>query len=157
MTKNMTILPPPDKSAIEIEVSDQFKSSDIDQIARFVQRDSSLVSRLLSPNCDHKNHVVYFFLLFLWAFDCVRRELGDYIVALILRERAKWLADAPKIYISRTDATKEIGDEFLDFWQCEANGKSADELLKELDDIAQKVQVKRDLLIEQRTKEKFGR
>src|SRR5688500_5600428 len=89
----MPILPPPEKNKLEIEISSLFENGDIEKTARYVQRDASLVSRILSPTSEHNNHVVYFFLLFLWAFDCIRRELGDAVINVVLRERDKWLAE----------------------------------------------------------------
>lgn len=127
-------LPPPDKQEIELEVAGLFRNGDIKAIARYVQRDAGMVSKMLSANCGDKNNVVYFGLLFIWAFDQVRRDLGDRVVEIILRERAKWLDEAPQV-LSDADLTEQIGIEFSEYVACRMRGKDMDTQIKEAGDI----------------------
>lgn len=135
MIEGMThILPPPDKQEIELEVAGLFVNGDIKNVSRFVQRDAGLVSKMLSANCDDKNNVVYFGLLFLWAFDCVRRELGDQVVNIILRERSKWLAQDAQVF-NDADLAEDVGIQFSEYVACRMKGKDLDTQIKEAGDI----------------------
>ncbi len=134
LTENF-MLPPPDKQEIELEVASHFRNGDIGNIARYVQRDKGIVSKQLSANCEDKNNVIYYFLLFLWAFDCIRRDLGDSILAIITRERAKWLDDAPAIVESHAALTADVGIQFSEFIEAKIAGKSWDAQIKECVDI----------------------
>lgn len=150
-------LPPPDKQDIELEVSGLFHNGDIGNVARYVQRDKGLVSKLLSANCEDKNHVVYFFLLFLWAFDTVRRELGDAVIEIVLRERAKWLNESPQVITSPARMTRQIGEELFEAVEAEMLDKSWDEQIKEWSDVERAAREKKLAVIERRNERHFGK
>src|SRR4051812_21784881 len=96
MLEELTLLPqPPDKQQVETEVSNLLKDGDQVFIARLIERDPTLVSKLLSANCADKNNVVSFYLQFQWAMDCRRRALGSGVAGIVARERAKWLEHFP--------------------------------------------------------------
>lgn len=156
MNKEITMLPPPDKQDIELEVSSLFQTGDIKNIARYVQRDSGLVSKLLSANCDDKNNVVYFAILFLWAFDCIRRELGDAIVNIILRERAKWLVSDQKRAISPAKLTSNVGKEYIKAIEKELSGAGYDEQIKEWMDVEMAARDKKQAVIDTRNDAYFN-
>ncbi len=159
MTKDLTnefMLPPPDKQEIEIEVAGLFHNGDIGTVARYVQRDKGIVSKQLSAHCEDKNNVIYYFLLFLWAFDCIRRDLGDAVLGIIVRERDKWLAECPRIARSSAKLTADIGRQFTEFLEAELDGKDYDRQIKECVDIATAVNAKKADLIQKRNAKHFG-
>jgi hypothetical protein len=147
---------PPDKHEIEIEVSGMFRNGDIKNVARYVQRDSGLVSKLLSANCEDKNNVVYFFLLFLWAFDSVRRELGDTAINIVLREREKWLVRDVKHRDAPSKLTGAVGKEYVEAIESELSGKSYDEQIKQWMDVEYAARAKKRDIIDARNEARFG-
>lgn len=150
------MLPPPDKHELELEVDGYFRNGDKKDVARLLQKDSSTISRQLSPNQEHNNNLVYFFILALWAFDCIRRELGDAVINLVLRERAKWLGDALPFVPCPAKLTANIGREFSEYLEAELLDKSFDEQIKECVDIAVAVEQKKVALIARRNAKHFG-
>lgn len=141
------LLPPPDKHTLEMEVDGFFRNGDKKDVARFVQKDSSTVSRQLSPNCEHNNHVVYWFVQCLWAFDMIRRELGDSVINLVIREREKWLVDEPIITEHPAKLTGKVGEEFTEAIVAEISGHDADTQIGEWTDVINAATAKRNALI----------
>lgn len=152
-----TLLPPPEKHKLEVEISELLRPGDIDKTARYVQRDASLVSRLLSPNGDHNNHIIYFFILFLWAFDSIRRGLGDAIITIVLREREKWLAEDIVIEEHPATLTRKVGDELLEAIECEMKDEHIDDQIREWGDVRNRVQVKINTLNAKRAVDMYRR
>ena len=153
----MPILPPPEKNKLEVEISELFHNGDLEKTARYVQRDASLVSRLLSPNCDDKNHVVYFFILFLWAFDCIRRELGDAVISIVIREREKWLAEDIVITEHPATLTRNIGSELLEAIEYEMKDATIDQQIDEFNDVKVCLNSKLNDLYARRSVEQYRR
>lgn len=144
------MLPPPDKQDLELEVDGFFRNGDKKDVARLVQRDSSTVSRQLSPNCDHNNHVVYWFLLCLWAFDNIRQDLGDAVINLVLRERAKWLNEAPSAIEHPAKLTSKVGQELVEAIEAEMSGHALDDQIQEWTDVVTAAAKKQQDLINKR-------
>ncbi len=139
-------LPPPAKLDIELEIDGFFHNGDKGQVARLVQRDLSVVSRMLSPNNDHNNHVVFTFLMFLWAFDSVRQDLGAEVINVVLRERQKWLGDTVPVE-HPAKLTANVGHQCVEATEAEMLGLSIDEQIKEWTDVVNAATVKRNALI----------
>lgn len=154
--ENMNILPPPDKQEIELEVAGHFHNGDIGNVARYVQRDKGIVSKQLSANCDDKNNVIYYFLLFLWAFDCIRRELGDNIIEIVLRERAKWLNESPQIRQSPAKMTRAVGDELFEAIEADMADKAWNIRVKEWGDVERTARERKQAIITERNSQHFG-
>lgn len=128
------MLPPPEKHDFENRCDEFFVNGDKKNVARYVQKDASTVSRQLTPNQDPYNHVIYYFVLFLWAFDCIRRSLGDSVINIVLNERAKWLGDEAMVE-SDAELTERIGCEFAEFVKYRMEGKDYDAQIREANDI----------------------
>lgn len=128
------MLAPPEKHKFETTCDEFFVNGDKRKVASFVQKDESVLSRQLSPNQEHYNHVIYFFVQCLWAFDCIRRDLGDKVINLVLTEREKWLADGP-VFESDADLAEDIGVQFSEFVACRMKGKDYDDQIREANDI----------------------
>lgn len=129
------MLPPPEKHKFENACDGFFVNGDKRKVASFVQKDESVLSRQLSPNQEHYNHVIYFFVQCLWAFDCIRRDLGDKVINLVLTEREKWLADEPIFTATDADLAENVGIQFAEFVACRMRLMSLDEQISEAGDI----------------------
>jgi len=150
------MLPPPDKQQLELEVDGFFVNGDKKDVARYVGRDSSTVSRQLSPNCESNNHVVYWFIHCLWAFDMIRRDLGDKVINLVLREREKWLADSPSMFDHPAELTGNVGTEYTEAIVAEIKNHDVDTQIREWTDVINAATEKRNALIGDRAVS-FGR
>lgn len=144
------MLPPPDKHELEMEVDGCFRNGDKGNVARLIHKDSSTISRQLSPNQEHNNHIIYFFILVLWAFDCIRQELGDAVIEIVLRERSKWLCQAPEIMEHPATLTKCVGVEYVEAIEAEMLGHSINNQIREWGDVITTASRKQQALIQSR-------
>jgi hypothetical protein len=157
MHGEMTLrFPPPDEESVKREISKLFTHGDIKAIAEMVQRDKSLVSRMLSANCEDKNNIVSFGLKFQWAFDCHRRQLGDAITGIIQRERSKWLCEGRPILENPARLTRCVGLELMEAIEKELEDADRDTQIKEWSDVKVAVDKKLNDLIAKRNSKVFG-
>lgn len=151
------ILPPPERESFEREIKSLISDDgDITSIAGFVQRDASIVSKMFNPFSTEKWNPIYLFVLFLWAFDCLREGLADAILKIVVRERDKWTLQRTRILTNPADTTSNIGIQFSEFLKCELEGKSFDEQIKECVDIVEAAEAKKTELIERRNAHYYG-
>lgn len=151
------LLPPPERETFEREIKDLISDDgDIKAIAGYVHRDQSIVSKMFNPFSTDKWNPVYLFVIFLWAFDCLRDGLADAVLRIVIRERDKWRCTKTRIFTNPAETTSNIGIQFSEFLKCELEHKPFDEQIKELDDIGEAVRLKREELIERRNAHYFG-
>lgn len=153
MTYRVTL--PPERESIEKEVAEMFSNGDFTDIARLLHRDRSAVSRAFSIDDQTRHNPVFEIVSYLWAFDQLRDLLGDEIVALILRERAKW---TPRLAVPNcpVSLTTNIGTQFNEFLESKLKGEPWDMQIKECEDIETAARKKKDWLIVQRSNAKSG-
>src|SRR4051812_47472752 len=108
-TEDMPIIPPPEREALEREVSD-LVNGDVSRIARLLQVNQSTVSNAFNPYREDRHNPVYNFILHLWAFDQLRPGLADEVLTIVTREREIW-TETPHVAKSRSQLTGSIGKE----------------------------------------------
>lgn len=151
------LMPPPEREQFEKEIKQLVSTDkDISNIARYTQRDQAIVSKMFNPNTDEKHNPIYQFVVFLWAFDCLREGLADEVLNIIVRERQKWKPELPRVYGNGAECTSEICKQFSEFLQVELEGKDYDVQIKEIFDVQRAVSLKIQQIIDRRNARYFG-
>jgi MarR-like DNA-binding transcriptional regulator SgrR of sgrS sRNA len=149
------VIPPPDRETLEKEIHSLFTNGDLSDIARLLQKDQSLVSKMFNPYSDEKHNPIYTVILCLWAMDAIRTDLAPEMINIMLREREKWLpVDARKL--DAAVLTGNIVTEFGEFIECELSGKNYDTQIKEIQDVIRAAEEKMRDIIAKNQREKFG-
>jgi len=154
MSRKMT--PPPEREVIEREVAELFRNGDLTDIARFLQKDFSSISREFNPAEDTRNNRVFQIIIGLWAFDNIREELGDDILAIIVREREKWLPSFSKLQISPARLTGRVGKEFCEAVEAEIAALPFEKQIAEWSDVERAAREKKQAVIDERNAKYFG-
>jgi hypothetical protein len=146
---------PPEREAIEREVSELFHNGDFTDIARLIHVQHSTVSRSFSTTDETRLNPVFQIIIYLWAFDQIRDGLADTVLSIIERERAKWM---PQMAVANCPVrlTTDIGKEFNEFLEKKLEGASWNVQIKECMDIEDAAKKKRAWLIEQRNLDHFN-
>jgi hypothetical protein len=139
MTTVMT--PPPDRETFEQEVHRLLSDGDISNIARYLDRDQSAVSKSLNPYCTDRHNPVYEFVRLLWAMDCLHVDLAPAVLTIVHRERDKWLRSGD-ISDSPARLSGKCGHELAEAFEAEINGLPIDEQINEWTDVLNAVTAK---------------
>ena len=150
----LRIIPPPEREQLEREIHDLL-DGDMSEIARLLQIDQSTISRAFNPYNTERNNPIYQFILYLWAFDILRMGLGDEVLTIVCRERAKWLP-TKKIATCPSRLTGNVGQQFVEAMESEMEGKSFDVQIKEWMDVEKAAGEKKQSIIDARNEKYFG-
>lgn len=127
--------PPPDRETFEKEVHALFKNGDISNIARYLDRDQSLVSKALNPYCIDRHNTVYEFVRLLWAMDCLNDHLAAAVLAIVTRERDNWLRPDEAVNEHPAKLSGRCGHELTEAFEAEMQGLPIDEQISEWTDV----------------------
>ncbi len=140
----MTLLPPPEREAFEREFKKLLPTDgDISDIARYAQTGQSNISRMYNPDCSDRQNPFFVSTVHLWAFDAMRAGLADDAIALVTRERLKWLP-APIVAIDPAASTSDLLEQFRQLMTAELEKLPLDVQLKEAQDVLRAAQKKVD-------------
>lgn len=135
MQHNVTMIkPPPDQYSFDREISGIISNGDITDLAGYLRKDRSTVSRTLSPDRPDCKSPFFGTIEYLWGLDAMGKGQAGQVVSIITRRRMLWLP-APYIKADAGKSTSKIGKELMDLMEKELDGASEDDLLKEAIDI----------------------
>jgi hypothetical protein len=141
----MMILPLPNREEFERELKKLFPNGDQDIFTRYLRQNPSYVSQMLNPENDRES-IAFRFLEWLWARDAQSIEKGTQLLDLILLNRGNWLADYVEMPKDTKHLTKEIGTQFLELVDAEANQESVDQQIREAADVIKAAEEKLNAL-----------
>lgn len=141
--------PPPEQEAFEREIRLLFDDGDITNLARFLRKDRSTVSKSLNPDVPERKSTFFCTIENLWALDAMGKGQADRVQSVMTRHRSLWLP-APMVRTDPAKTTSKIGREVMDLVEKELTGCSDEDLLKEVLDIKDAVNEKIDEVLAKR-------